>query len=112
MSFKLRPGSILRRAIFRPTNLSGIYEPDEPGESRVCSIPRSRQDALLARRGGGRLECFGGSKKHLCQSAESDSAPARHCCNASMVAAIMPPSAESKITTIPAGCGVLAVNSL
>src|SRR5579863_872051 len=43
----------------------------------------------------------GGSKKHLCQSAASVRAPALHCCSVAVVAAIMPPSAESKITTIP-----------
>ena len=54
----------------------------------------------------------GGSKKHLCQRAESDKVPARHCCSAGMVAAIMPPSAESKITTIPAGAAGACANSL
>jgi len=44
----------------------------------------------------------GGSKKHLCQSAESVRVPARHCWRIGTVAAIIPPSAESKITTIPA----------
>jgi hypothetical protein len=48
----------------------------------------------------------GGSKKQRCQSAESDRVPARHSCSVGTVAAIMPPSTESKIKTIPARfCG-------
>src|SRR5579864_8490717 len=53
----------------------------------------------------------GGSKKHLCQRAESDNVPAFHCCRAGRVAAIMPPSAESKITTMPASSGDFWTNS-
>jgi hypothetical protein len=48
------------------------------------------------------LKVSGGSKKHWCHRAASDNEPAFHCFNVGNVAAIIPPSAESKISTTPA----------
>src|SRR6516162_3741659 len=47
----------------------------------------------------------GGSKKHSCHSAASDKAPAFHFWIVGRVEAIMPPSAESKMSTTPARLG-------
>src|ERR1700690_2307542 len=55
------------------------------------------------------LNVSGGSKKHWCQSAASDNVVAFHCRSAGNVAAILPPSTESKISPIPArSCGFCA----
>ena len=75
----------------RPRRLSSPhYWPEVPEDSKVS----------------------GGSIKHLCQSAESDKAPARHSFSVAIVAATIPPSAESKITTIPATAEGVLDNSL
>lgn len=65
---------------------------------------RSKVDQRRPEGAAGESKVSGGSKKHLCHRAESDNAPACHCSRVDIVAPIMPPSAESKITTMPATC--------
>ena len=64
----------------------------------------SRGSAVVSRDSyglAGKPKASRGSKKHRRQNASSDSVPAFHWRRAGTVAAIMPPSSESKITTTP-----------
>ena len=95
--FQVRPRGILRHQQMRLIEVSPRIRQSKTAEAAVATrmiywLAEVPEDSNS-----------GGSKKHLCQSAESDNVPARHCCSVAMVAATMPPSAESKITTMPAG---------